>query len=368
MGFWHTGYMEFHEPVGLDERVDVPHVSIVCPQCHEVLDEIYDLRTHIFERHPTRRPSLYLRGREIGAHPMRIARALTVGDVATINCDRALLNGVGVPVGELPQVLASSRSDVIKLTLFHAEVSSSYTLDFRIASNSDLRGIEIEFRKLVAGRRLDVRAVEGFISATEQFGTAIGYSDGICCYLYGILAKERAPDTTLPYAAYEGRFSSAAEALAPYDRVLSVAIRSLIEFHFNHFADAFRLAPESVVGMASCQYQHWLSGQAPTERSRLDVGVRSTGVERMLTDLETDRIVGWVLRAPHTLAAELPEIESMLKREIAEYDRVKLRILLAEAYVVIDDRTSALRHSRALRNLTGLGNWAERLIEGGRQL
>ena len=61
---------------------------------------------------------------------------------------------------------------------------------------------------------------------------------GICDYLYGVLAKERSHDASLSHEKYANKFNEAVEQLAAYDRPLARIIRSLVEFHFNHFEEA----------------------------------------------------------------------------------------------------------------------------------
>ena len=210
------------------------------------------------ESHPLRRPILFLQGKEFGGQTVRITQAIKANEVIAEGCDRAILNGDEVSVSALPDTLATISSDVCRLVLGRTEVYSEFTLNFRIASDEDLRGIEEQFERTARESHLDTRAIEEFISATSRFGSAIGYCDGICAYLYGVLAKERAPDSSLTYEAYIGKYSKAAEELAAYDRPLAQTIGSLIEFRFNHFEEAAQLAGEARVGHAAARYGKFL--------------------------------------------------------------------------------------------------------------
>ena len=146
MGFWHTGYSEFHEVEGLGTFVpNLLPPQLPCAHCAEVFTSLDDLRKHRFEYHPLRRPILFLQGRELGAHTVRIIRDLIDGDVHTDHCDRAVLNGKGIDLSSLPILLGKISSDVCRLTLSGAGISSEFTLEFRIASEKDLCGIEEQF-------------------------------------------------------------------------------------------------------------------------------------------------------------------------------------------------------------------------------
>ncbi len=66
---------------------------------------------------------------------------------------------------------------------------------------------------------MTVSTIDGFIEDCRPFSTADLYYDGICHYLYGVLAKERSPDSSLPYEEYRDRFNRAADALRDYDKI-----------------------------------------------------------------------------------------------------------------------------------------------------
>ena len=364
MGFWHTGYIEFHEPDGLDGLCLKPlPPQFPCVHCGEIFTSLDALRKHRFESHPLRRRTMFLQGRELGAHSVRITRKLNVDDVSTDGCDRAVLNGKEIDFSTLPLVLCKVSSDVCRLTLSGAEVSSEFTLEFRIASEKDLRGIEEQFERTVRGRYLNIRAIEEFIDATSRFISAIGYCDGICAYLYGVLAKERALDSSLPYDAYVGKFSKAAEELTGYDRPLARTISSLIEFHFNHFGEAARLSKETRAGKAAERYAAWLQDRAQGIEPEAVPNDMLSKLEALVTDWDTEQIVRWSIRPLHELSQYVDNMESFLNRDTnAEYDRVKLHVLLGEIYTASGDVKKALRHAKALRNLSALEKWAESMI------
>lgn len=361
MGFWHTGYMEFHEPVGLDWHFKPRPPSYACSLCAREFSSEDALHKHRLEAHPLRRPALFIDGIELGARRLRVTQVLVPGAVRTENCAAATINGKNVAPNWIGNVLSEVRDDVCLVVLSKDGVDARFEIQIDVASTQDVTGVEQEFRMLVRNRRLDLRAIEEFIAATRPFKSAIGYCDGICSYLYGLLAKERAPDSSLPYEAYSARFSQAGEKLAMYDRPLGRAIGALIEFHFNHFRDAARLAPGTRVGSAADRYAAWLDG---TKSSSVAMAgdERSTAVERMVTDLETEKILQWTMRNADDVVAQSAEIEGVLKQDLIQFDRVKLHMLLAETYRAAGDNGRALAHARSLRNLAAMEKWAEGLI------
>ena len=53
MGFWHTGYAEFHEPSGLEGYIysPPPPVRYVCEHCTASFAELEELRRHAGRYH-----------------------------------------------------------------------------------------------------------------------------------------------------------------------------------------------------------------------------------------------------------------------------------------------------------------------------
>lgn len=363
MGFWQTGYLEFHEDSGLGDFSFEPSTpQFTCPHCKEIYTSPDELHKHRIESHPEHRPTLSLRGQEVGTHPIRITQPLTTNDVRADGCDRALLNGCDIPVSTLPHRLTQISSDICRLVLSKENIAEKFTLDFRIASEDDIKGIEERFKKTAQGKRLDGRAVEEFISATSEFGSALGYCNGICEYLYGVLAKEKTPDSSLPYEAYIGKFNKAVEDLTAYEQPLARTICSIIKFHFNHFGEAARLASETRVGQAGARYAAWLQGRNTEIEPGHALNNVISNLDALVTDRETEQIVRWAVLPFDDLSRHVVDMESFLNRDIGEYDKVKLHILLGETYVAVGDVEKALQHAKTLRNRPPFDRWAESKI------
>jgi hypothetical protein len=363
MGFWHTGYMEFHDSSGLGNYVPTP-ATYACALCDEVFGTTDKLRRHRFEFHPIQRPVLLIKEKELGSHPFRVTTKLSVNDVLAENCESAFLNGEKITPAFLPSRIVDLPSGVSNIKLIRGGLAAEFSLDVRIASEEDLRGIEIEFERTVKGRRLDLIAIEEFIEATAKYESAITYCDGVCAYLYGVLAKERAQDSSLDYAEYGGKFGIAAEELGAYDRHLARTIASLIEFHFNHFGETFVLAGSSRIGLAASRYQGWLKGEVvgdPIERN-LSNDEADGGLEMLVTEWETEQIARWAVSPLSLLYSEIDKMVDFMKRDLSEYDVVKLNILLAEIYSSAGESELSKQYAKVLRNIPAVEEWAERKI------
>lgn len=364
MGFWQTGYMEFHEPITLPgfEFSPPPPPTYPCCHCNNVYDTRDELRQHRFEAHPHRRPPLYICGIEVGSEPRRITRPLREEDVRADGFDVAVLNGRQMPAEDVAAHLTQVSTEVCKLTLRNAEVSVEFVLDFCIAEETHLLGVETEFENLVRHGHLDTRTLDEFILRCQSFSTATRYYDGVCSYLYGVLAKEGSGTSSLPHASYTKKFNSAAHELRIYDRPLARHVCALIEFHYNHFSDVRQLAPQSRVGSASTRFATRNSNIRATPWQR-SVSEPAVCLEQMLTDQTTEQVIRWAICDAASLVPEIDEMQSWLSRARQEYDRVKLSFLLAEANAAAGQVDQASRLARSLRNIREFAPWAESVID-----
>lgn len=362
MGFWHTGYIEFHEPVGFGEAFQPSPPEYCCQHCSAVFDNADALLSHRFEAHPYNRPVLLISGNEVGNTPIRVTRKLSAADIRLGHCTDSWINGHKVSVGGLGKALAGKRVDTTIVKLSNGDVEAEFRLEFEIPNESDLDGIEQSFVTIAKKKRLDLRAVEEFISDSRGYATAVGYCDGICEYLYGVLAKERSPDSSLPYTSYHEKFMRAADKLKDYDRSLSRTISALIAFHFNQFDLAANMLPGARVCLVSERYERWVSGD-PQGADKVLGKALNERIEKLLSDYETDELLAISLKKSDEIIKKAEELESRVREDIPEFDKSKLRILLAENYALNGKTADAVRHARALRNNPSFGMWSERLLD-----
>lgn len=362
MGFWHTGYMEFHQPTGLEEDYRPTKTVYRCQHCDAQFDEMEALRGHRFEAHPYSRPVFFVRGIELGSSTFRVTREAQVADFVIDRSTSATLNGKSVRLADVPKALSKVKNDKIKLELANDGAHAVFEVAFRIAAVEDLEGVEAAFLKLAKKGQLTIPSVEGFIDDCKPFTTADGYYDGICHYLYGVLAKERSPDSTLPYEEYRTRFNRAADELLDYERPIARIVRALVAFHFNHFADVVATMPAGRLRAAASRFAALLGGASwgavPQSASR------KNATEDLLTDHETLRILRWTNTPLAELGSEAADISALAKRDIPEFDRVKLRMLLAEATAAAGDKATARNAARTLIGSPKTAAWAERVIAG----
>ena len=138
---------------------------------------------------------------------------------------------------------------------------------------------------------------------------------------------------------------------------------SLIEFHYNHFRESAFRFPNSRVGSVAKRYLAWIEPQDTVPNPVTSADKSVSRLEALVTDWETEQILGWGVRPVIPLEKDVEAIELFLKRDLAEFDKVKLHVLLGEIYALSGNPERALEHAKRLRNLAALEKWAETLIQ-----
>ena len=374
MGFWHTGYLDLLDlgPPGVafgdvsPPRPPPPPVY-ACPWCTSKSGSPDELQRHVFRGHPEPRPLLFFRGRECGRTPVNISTVSSADEWTLLQAEDALLNGRPVAVDELPGRLAGQRNSVCIVRLSAGRVHAEFRLQFEVPSDEDLSGVDGSLVALTDAKRLDVRAIEDYIRSCRSYETARPYYDGFAQYFYGVLARERSPDSGLQHDEYRDRFESSATSLARFDRAPALAVAALVAFHFNQFTRVRSLSvPGTRLSGAADRLLACLRGEEPPT----EVGERTTaGLDAFFTDAETERVVRWVcIPLVDTSAGEVQEMERYAQ-EAEAYDRVKLQIVAAEYHLRMGNSARCRSHVDALLHNDVTDAWARsmrvRLAEGG---
>jgi hypothetical protein len=372
MGFWHTGYAEFHESTGLDGYVysSPPPVRYECEYCSQHFAELEALRRHRFERHPLRQPALLLRGRAVGALPLLMLTPLRPEDVVVEDATRCTLNGRAIASAELGAHLASLTREFIEVELLNDGAFTRCALDFRIAQDDHLVGVEAAFLRLARDRVLSIDAVARFIEDCRSFGTAMPYCDGICHYFYGVMAREKAQDSGLHPSQYAERYLRASEALSGFDRPISRSLRALVAFHFNQFDEAELLAPEGALRRAARVFADLLQGHSWHFETDSSV-TPGSAVDELLTDQDTLQILLDARFGPLEFKERAGDLLTNLRRAPAGYDRLKRMLLASEALATRDDTASQLAVRQLARELAAHSDtsaWAEAMLKRLRTL
>ena len=361
MGFWHTGYMEHHEDAFfsafIDPREPVSPPVFPCPDCTRTFLSPEELEVHRFDGHSYTRPVLLLNHRECGRSRFTISEPTAEPDWAVLDASSILVNGEEIPPSKAGSALSSFHEGVVRVVLKGEQSNQSFDLRFAITDYADLQGVDDRLHEMVRGHRLTIGAIEGFLSATEAFRTAGDYRAGIANYLYGVLAREKSPESGLKHDEYRERFDQAVALLGGFDRQPADAICGLVAFHYNQFDHAILRTRSARVSWAARRFLHLLEGM-DLDVSELVAPERSS-IDYVLSDALTEQVLTWA-SIPLDGTAHEPTIaaieEALLDHE--PFDQLKLRIVTAEYQLRKGSPETGRKHAAELRHNPVAEEWA----------
>lgn len=359
LGFWHTGYMEFHEAPFTERETAYVPPPLRCPECRQAFSTEAELLRHRLNRHSYPRPALLLLGRECDRTRNDITMPTAPRDWTVVDSDAVRINGDSVDVGHLATVLSGKRNGVVSIELSNAKLTQAFELRFAVPAVQDLAGVDALVNALVRGRRLDRAAIDNLAHATKSFVTAREYSGGIATYLYGVLAREGSPESDLRREDYRGHFEVAVQKMDALTNGPAQAVRALVAFHFNQFEDAAAEPLAPWVAAVASRLARLLSGAGVRRQLFAETLGR---LDEALADKATAQVLRWCSTPLDGSArSTVDEIEDgLLSQE--PYDQVKLRVVAAEHHFVIGDLERGLRHANELRNNSLAENWARGFI------
>lgn len=338
-------------------------ITYRCKVCGELFENPDALFDHRFAQHPFKRPALFLAGHEITTPRQLITRQLHQKAISVLNADTCLFDGQGVDIAKLPEHLAKLKGGLHELVLAKHGIETRYEFDFVIADERDINEVDKLFFALAGGEVLDVAAINTFINMASQFASANHYIDGLCQYLYGVLAKDQRGNTHLDQSTFKTKFNLALDALRLFDTDLARVIVGVVNFNENAFNRGEGLSAAPKLQSAMQRFHGFLKGEAETIGAVGSVSDKQQGVP---LDHGTDQIIRWALMS----ADELHEEGKLLERHLQDPswpsdDRFKIRMLLAEMYTAHGDTANARSHARFAVNDALFGEWAQRILDMG---
>jgi hypothetical protein len=362
VGFWHPGLHGVYDPKSLVMPRLVPTpVLYTCEVCNRNFRALEELRRHRFEQHPVRLPALLIRGRPVGGTPLKIQSPLSPAEVVIEDCSRCWVDERLIDVDSLRLLLADATTAFHVIRLSNDGAQTKATLDFQVAREHDLAGVERALARLASRRTLNLDAVGHFISECREYETGISYCDGISHYLFGVMAKEQLPGSGLARESYPSRYAQAVDQLTDIDRPMARSVRALVAFHFNHFLDAESLAPPGALRSTAEAFADLLDGKPWHNGDGFEVGAEAA-VEDLFTDQVTLEILEDSSKGLASLTLMKDSLLSSLGRMTSGYDKTKRLLLTAEVLSYQDKPEAREDARRLLRQLASQGfvrAWSE---------
>lgn len=357
--------MEFHEPTSEWPGASIPPSppTFPCSECGRTFENPDDLAVHLFDGHATTRPLLLLRGRECGRSRLAVITKTQPDDWEFVNATRVLINGNSYRPTEAKAALADTDRGVLEVRLEGERVDQVFEFTFSVADNDDLDRVDAQLRAFVRQRVLSIASIERFLEDTSGLKGADPYRYGLANYFYGVLAREGSPESGLnggqPAArAYMGRFQEAVHSLSQFEQAGAEAVCGLVAFHFNQFDLAMRKTRSARLARIARRMEAILEGTLGDDDRGAITGV--AGLDYALSDMETERILGWcALALDGSAARRVTDAEEALP-SLEPGDQVKVRIIAAEHHLAAGNTEAGLSHAAALSHSRLGEEWCER--------
>ena len=365
MGFWQTGYMEFHDlDAGwCDGYAPSPPPLWYgrCDVCGREFSSPELLTLHSIEAHPRAEPRLCIRGQELGSTILTIRTPLRQQDVLFCNEGSVWLNGCRTNSHNVIAEICSATQRTFELQLEGSGLSRTFRVDVRIPSDADLAGVEQCVDNLVARGSLDRAGIDRFIAECRQYLSAQDYVAGVVSYFYGVLAREQSQETALEFGEHEDRFNKSANYLNDLSRPLARCLRAIIGFVGNHFTQSANCFPGSRISTAANAMVFLLSDdRGQLRRKPLQFGLRD---DFRFTDFDTERLVRWSLMPSQDRHVHVAEMEFSFESMKSSLDRIKAAILIASSAHAAGKLEVARKYARHLRGSPAFGGWSERFLK-----
>jgi len=353
MGFWHTGYFEFHESIqdgDLGSWTPLPP-KYPCKVCGTEFSGEADLRVHAFAGHPTEQPVLVLNGRECGRRRLTITYETSAQAWLVKNATASWINEREVAVSDALAHLARQKSGVVDVRLGNGQVMRDFQFEFALAEKADLEGVDSALDRLIRSEDLSPYTIDAFIMRSKKYPTAERYYAALAEYLYGLLEREADGEGHADSAqrgAYEDRFDAAVNVLGTLDRPAAEAICGIVAFHYNQFGRAMRKTRSDRVSKVSMRFEAMLEGRS------CDRGDLTSSAHGSLDYALSDAVVEQVLKFSAMAidgSASLPAVAELVALIDGQRppDQFKLRLIAAEHFLAVGDRPSAVRYADVVR-------------------
>ena len=215
-----------------------------CPECPAEFPSEVALGDHVTTEHPIPHPHLLLGGTRVPENWV-IRQPVNSAALQIMNATEVDLGVDGGPLRStsaagLRRILDRTREGALELRLCARGVAfRRYGIRILVPEESELRRLESEFMVRLARDDVTVSDVRRFDEAISVGAGAHEYASALADYVYGMLAKDGAGQTTLPFAAFPDKLKRSLGILGAFERPLATAVANCIRLNLNDFRSAW---------------------------------------------------------------------------------------------------------------------------------
>jgi hypothetical protein len=365
------GFLDFIDPGNSGGSVPAPSspwdglpppapVKYRCSVCNAAFSDADELFDHRFSEHPYTRPTLILNGRELTAPRELLLQPLSERQITLTNADHCAFDGKIISPTTLPHLLSQQRGGAHTIILEKLGIETRYEILFEIAVAKELDDVDRLFLSSVGSDTLTVDRINVFVELTTKYKTALPYVDGLCHYLYGVLAKDQRGGTRLVQGEYKTKFNLALDRLRHFARPLASVVVGVVNFSENAFNDGDTLLASPRLQYAMRVYYGFTSQVVPASANSWS----GVGMGNVPVDHATDQVVQWAIESKEDFLLHRREMEMAIdSADWVPDDRFKVSMLLAARLSSFGDVAAAKRFARSVTNDALFGDWAQRIMD-----
>jgi hypothetical protein len=186
------------------------------------------------------------------------------------------------------------------------------------------------------------------------------YASALADYVYGVLAKDGAGQTSLPFVAFLDRFKRSLAVVGAFDRPLAAAVASCIRFNVNDFRGQWKPSQVLILDRAFWIFRERAIGRAPGHPPQ---PTAQAGSDIPLCPVDTVTLTILDMAAD----SQPPKIRTLRaltsRRDLSDEDHVKAWVLLAARVTdLMPEDVAACR--AALEFDPVFGRWADGALRG----
>ncbi|AWB57834.1 hypothetical protein [Colwellia sp. Arc7-D] len=215
-------------------KTELQPVRFSCRYCNSNFASD-DLRVrHEWEKHPTKNPTLRIKGREVTSSRFYLRDTISIDDIELSNVQRMYINDVETDVEQIQIIVSEKLNQFLKIDLFNRKIRKTFEIDISIPKLEEIEKVDEYFWLFLSRDDFTEELIDQFIKSTSKLSSVKWYVDGLVKYLQGIMAKD-GKTKFITFEDHEIRFNQAHSILSTYESLLAKAIVSLIDFNKNNF-------------------------------------------------------------------------------------------------------------------------------------
>jgi hypothetical protein len=345
-------------PPSIGSNIIITPPVFCCQECGAEFPNPAELSEHKVDKHPLRRPYMFLNKQELTQAETIIYEPIRTEQVKLVNVQQIMMDDESYDSPDRFMAdLVSSANGRRHIKLTYQGYSVNFNIVFEYLSEQDAATVESLFYQTFTDSELSTDHVYRFDRLCREQGCMTKYAGGLGCYIYGLLAKERNPTSSLKFEDYPAKFGEALDKLSPLNRPLAQGIVSAIYFARNQFD---LILHDSIVP------QIYMAGQFM--RTGIFSDYRFGGTETLKkfpTDKLTEQLIAFTTQGSKTRNSMADDMESYIKRSlISDEDNSKAAMALLSYYTDKQDKEKMASMHRKIRFNPHFSDIANQILGG----